>query len=121
MKVSDELNRKTGIILALDVTDEEKALEITKNVADCIDAVKIGYPLILKTGLRIVYKLSLIAPVIADFKVADIPNTDRLSVSMSLMPDARPLSFMLLRVPIASPNVLKRRKNTIKKCLSSPK
>ena len=78
MKVSDELNRKTGIILALDVTDEEKALEITKNVADCIDAVKIGYPLILKTGLRIVYKLSLIAPVIADFKVADIPNTDRL-------------------------------------------
>ena len=73
-----EFQRKTGIILALDVTDEEKAIEITKSVADCIDAVKVGYPLILKTGLQIVYKLSLIAPVIADFKVADIPNTDRL-------------------------------------------
>ena len=73
-----EIQRKTGIILALDVTDEEKAIEVTESVADCIDAVKVGYPLILKTGLQIVYKLSLLAPVIADFKVADIPNTDRL-------------------------------------------
>ena len=73
-----EFQRKTGIIFALDVTDEERAIQVTKSVADCIDAVKIGYPLILKTGLQIVSKLSQFAPVIADFKVADIPNTDRL-------------------------------------------
>jgi orotidine-5'-phosphate decarboxylase len=72
------LIRKTGIILALDVTDEKSAIEITSKVSDCIDAVKIGYPLVLGTGLSIVSKLEKFAPVIADFKVADIPNTDRL-------------------------------------------
>jgi orotidine 5''-phosphate decarboxylase, subfamily 1 len=73
-----EFQRKTGIILALDVTDEKSALEITEAVADMVDAVKIGYPLVLGTGLQIAEKLSKYAPIIADFKVADIPNTDRL-------------------------------------------
>ena len=73
-----EILRKTGIILALDVTDEKDAIEIVSKTAGCIDAVKIGYPLVLGTGLAIVSKLSKFAPVIADFKVADIPNTDRL-------------------------------------------
>ncbi|WNY23740.1 Orotidine 5'-phosphate decarboxylase [Methanimicrococcus hongohii] len=73
-----EFQRKTGIILALDVTDEKSALEVTSQVAGLVDAVKIGYPLILGTGLPIVSKLAEFAPVIADFKVADIPNTDRL-------------------------------------------
>lgn len=74
----NEFQRKTGIILALDVTDEESALRITEAVAGSIDAVKIGYPLVLGTGLGVASKLSKFAPVIADFKVADIPNTDRL-------------------------------------------
>jgi orotidine-5'-phosphate decarboxylase len=73
-----DILRKTGIILALDVTDEKSAIEIASKTADCIDAVKIGYPLVLGTGLFIVSKLAKFAPVIADFKVADIPNTDRL-------------------------------------------
>ncbi|WNY27883.1 Orotidine 5'-phosphate decarboxylase [Methanimicrococcus stummii] len=73
-----EFQRKTGIILALDVTDEENAIRVTEAVADMVDAVKIGYPLVLGTGLQIVSKLSRYAPIIADFKVADIPNTDRL-------------------------------------------
>ncbi len=78
MKNSGQFQRKTGIILALDVTDEASALEITADVADLVDAVKIGYPLVLGTGLQIVSKLTKYAPVIADFKVADIPNTDHL-------------------------------------------
>ena len=70
--------RKSGLILALDVTDEASALDIASAVGDLTDAIKIGYPLVLGTGLSIVSKLTKYAPVIADFKVADIPNTDRL-------------------------------------------
>ena len=73
-----QILRKTGIILALDVADEKSALDITSKTAGSIDAVKIGYPLVLGTGLSIASKLAKFAPVIADFKVADIPNTDRL-------------------------------------------
>ncbi len=73
-----EIKRKTGIILALDVTDRESALRIAENVSGSVDAVKIGYPLVLATGLSITSELSSFGPVIADFKVADIPNTDRL-------------------------------------------
>ncbi|WP_338098485.1 orotidine-5'-phosphate decarboxylase [Methanolapillus ohkumae] len=72
------MHRKTGVILALDVTKKEEALLISKEVAGFVDAIKIGYPLVLGTGLSIAKDLSKIAPVIADFKVADIPNTDRL-------------------------------------------
>ncbi|MCL2863477.1 MAG: orotidine-5'-phosphate decarboxylase [Methanimicrococcus sp.] len=70
--------RKSGMILALDVTDEASALEVAAAVGDLVDAVKIGYPLVLGTGLSVVSKLAKYAPVIADFKVADIPNTNRL-------------------------------------------
>lgn len=76
--MSDLFERRTGIILALDVTDEAGALEVASDVGDLADAIKIGYPLVLSTGLSIVPKLRKYAPVIADFKVADIPNTDRL-------------------------------------------
>ncbi|MDV0446687.1 Orotidine 5'-phosphate decarboxylase [Methanosarcinaceae archaeon Ag5] len=76
--MSKSLARKNGVILALDVTDEKTALTVSREVAEAVDAIKIGYPLVLGTGLSIAEKLSRIAPVIADFKVADIPNTDRL-------------------------------------------
>jgi orotidine-5'-phosphate decarboxylase len=45
---------------------------------DYFDAIKIGYPLILSAGLEIVREISATVPVIADLKVADIPNTNRL-------------------------------------------
>ena len=66
------------MILALDVTSREDALRITKDVRESVDAVKVGYPLVLATGLEIITELSKLAPIIADFKVADIPNTNRL-------------------------------------------
>lgn len=73
------LQRKHGLILALDVTSREEALRIAESVADYIDAVKVGYPLVLSCGIEIVSRLSKLGkPVIADFKVADIPNTARL-------------------------------------------
>lgn len=70
--------KKSQIILALDVIDKNKALEISEYVKDYVDAIKIGYPLVLAVGTDIIKSISKIAPVIADFKVADIPNTDKL-------------------------------------------
>lgn len=72
------MEKKTHMILALDVTSREDALRITKDVRESVDAVKVGYPLVLATGLEIIKELAKLAPIIADFKVADIPNTNRL-------------------------------------------
>ncbi|MBW6470804.1 MAG: orotidine-5'-phosphate decarboxylase, partial [Methanosarcinaceae archaeon] len=72
------MKKNTRLILALDVTDRESALKIAQYVHEYVDAIKVGYPLVLATGLGIVKDLAQYAPVIADFKVADIPNTDRL-------------------------------------------
>ncbi len=66
------------MILALDVTDREEALKIAEDVWEFVDAIKVGYPLVLATGLDIIRELAEFAPIIADFKVADIPNTNRL-------------------------------------------
>lgn len=72
------MKKDTRLILALDVTDRNEAVSITEETAPSLDAVKVGYPLVLGTGLEIIKELSDFVEVIADFKVADIPNTDRL-------------------------------------------
>ncbi len=72
------MRKKTRLILALDVTDRTKAISISKDVAEYVDAIKIGYPLVLGAGIEIINTLSEFAPIVADFKVADIPNTNRL-------------------------------------------
>ena len=72
------MKKDTGLILALDVTSREKALSLALQLKGYFDAIKIGYPLILSAGLGIVTDISSFAPVIADLKVADIPNTNRL-------------------------------------------
>lgn len=67
------------LILALDVTEKKQALAIAHACASSIDAIKLGYPLILSCGLAVAGEFeSLDLPLIADFKVADIPNTNRL-------------------------------------------
>jgi orotidine-5'-phosphate decarboxylase len=67
------------IILALDVTEKKKALAVAHACAPHLDAIKIGYPLVLSVGLSIAGELKKEGlPLIADFKVADIPNTDTL-------------------------------------------
>jgi orotidine-5'-phosphate decarboxylase len=67
------------LILALDATEKKQALKIAKACAPHLDAIKLGYPLILSCGLAFATEFEeLELPLIADFKVADIPNTNRL-------------------------------------------
>ena len=72
------MEKHTRLILALDVTNREEALRISQDVRDFVDAIKVGYPLVLAAGLEIISELVKYTPIIADFKIADIPNTNRL-------------------------------------------
>lgn len=69
---------KNKIILAMDLMDLNHALEVTEQVSDYIDTVKIGYPLALSVGLECfsIFKENFSCKIIADFKVADIPETN---------------------------------------------
>jgi orotidine-5'-phosphate decarboxylase len=72
------------VILALDETDVAKAKSIARAAAPWIAAVKINYPLALSAGMGIVTELSKDAYVLCDFKVADIPNTNKLIVEQAV-------------------------------------
>ena len=69
----------SALILALDATSRDEALAIAESTARYLDAIKIGYPLVLGAGLSVAGEIAALdVPVIADFKVADIPNTNTL-------------------------------------------
>ena len=72
------MNIKNNLILALDVTDKDKAIEICKEVSPYINTIKIGYPLTLSEGLEIIkiIKDEFGANIICDYKVADIDATN---------------------------------------------
>ncbi|MFQ6120271.1 MAG: orotidine-5'-phosphate decarboxylase [Methanosarcinales archaeon] len=72
------MKKNTGLILALDVSNKNKAIAILQEVYDLIDAVKVGYPLLLANGLDIIKEIKKFNSVIVDLKVADIPNTNKL-------------------------------------------
>jgi orotidine-5'-phosphate decarboxylase len=67
----------------LDETDKDKAIAVSQAVGDIVDAIKINYPLVLSCGTDIITDLSRNAHIICDFKVADIPNTNRLIVEQA--------------------------------------
>ena len=70
------ITNKSRIILALDVEERGKAIEIVSKVEKSIGAIKVNYPLVLSCGISIVKELSQMKPVICDFKVADVPHTN---------------------------------------------
>jgi orotidine-5'-phosphate decarboxylase len=73
------------LILALDVTDRDQASGIARACAPHLDAIKVGYPLILSAGMGVARDLlPLGLPLIADFKVADIPNTNETICTLAL-------------------------------------
>jgi orotidine-5'-phosphate decarboxylase len=83
------MKRDSRLILALDVTSREKAVSLARLLESYFDAIKVGYPLILSTGMEIVREISAIAPVMADLKIADIPNTNRLICEAALEAGAK--------------------------------
>jgi len=72
------------LILALDIGDRARALSVAVACAPHVDAIKVGYPLVLPGGLSIAGDLlPLGLPLIADFKVADIPDTNELICTLA--------------------------------------
>ena len=76
------------VILALDVSDADRARGLAKAVRGSVDAIKVNWPLVLAGGLRIVREFSNLAYVLADFKIADIPNTSSLIVEQAVQAGA---------------------------------
>ncbi|MDP3066583.1 MAG: orotidine-5'-phosphate decarboxylase [Methanobacteriaceae archaeon] len=70
---------KNKIIMALDVPDMERAIKVVEAVSDDLNTIKIGYPLVLAQGLESIgfIKDKFDCQIIADFKVADIPETNQ--------------------------------------------
>jgi orotidine-5'-phosphate decarboxylase len=80
----DRVQKKNRIILALDVTSRADAVRVVEAVKDYVDAVKIGWPLILAVGPDIIGEIAKNKDVICDLKIADIPNTNRLIVEQAM-------------------------------------
>ena len=66
--------KNPGIVLALDEDNEEIIKVKVKKILRYIEAIKVGYPLVLSMGMKVIKKLSSYKPVIADFKIADVPH-----------------------------------------------
>jgi len=78
------MQKKNRVILALDVTSRADALRVVEAVKGHVDAIKINWPLILATGPDIIREMSRVKDVICDFKIADIPNTNKLIVEQAM-------------------------------------
>lgn len=76
------------LIVALDLADVDRARSIAKEVRGSVDAIKVNWPLILAGGLAIIRELSGSGYVLADLKVADIPNTSGLIVERAVLAGA---------------------------------
>ncbi len=70
--------RNNGIMLALDVFDADAAIELLDRVVEHVDVIKLNYPLVLRAGLGLLKTLRRRygLPLLADFKVADVPVTN---------------------------------------------
>jgi orotidine-5'-phosphate decarboxylase len=78
------MQNKNRIILALDVTSRADAMRVVEAVKDHVDAIKINWPLVLATGPDIIREMSRVKDVICDFKIADIPNINKLIVEQAM-------------------------------------
>ena len=74
---------KNPLILALDLDDEKKALNLADSLSDLVGGFKIGPRLFFKKGPSIIKKLKSLAPVFLDMKFLDIPSTVKASVTAS--------------------------------------
>ena len=69
------------IILALDIYEEKKALEMVKNLSEYVDVFKVGPILFLKAGPSIIENIKKLGKeVFLDLKFHDIPQTVKRAV-----------------------------------------
>ena len=68
------------LVVALDLTDADKLMQIAGNIGGEVFAIKINWPSIMIQGAGIVGELSRFGKVICDLKIADIPNTNSMIV-----------------------------------------
>jgi orotidine-5'-phosphate decarboxylase len=68
------------LILALDVTDPKRARSIARAVKSEVDAIKVGWALLLSGGADLIRELAGLGYLLADMRTAEIPNTTRLIV-----------------------------------------
>lgn len=66
---------KNPILVALDLDQPEKALEIAQELKTIVGGFKLGPRLVMKEGSRLVEKISSMAPTFVDMKHFDIPST----------------------------------------------
>lgn len=78
------MQRKNRVILALDVKSRADALRVVEAARDHIDAVKVGWPLILAAGPDIISEIAKLNDVICDMKIADIPSVNTLIVDQAI-------------------------------------
>ncbi len=78
------MQKKNRIILALDVKSRADALRVVDAAKDHIDAVKVGWPLILAAGPDIISDIAKLKDVICDMKIADIPSVNTLIVDQAV-------------------------------------
>ena len=78
------MQKKNRIILALDVKSREDALRVVGASKDSIDAVKIGWPIILAAGPEIIADIAKLKDVVCDMKIADIPSVNTLIVEQAM-------------------------------------
>ncbi len=80
------LEIKNRIIHALDVEDDQQALRIARDVEPYVDAIKVSYPLIIRYGGKIMndIKKKINLPIIACFKVGDIPEISSRIVDIAI-------------------------------------
>ena len=72
------------IVAAIDATDVARARFVAKSLTGKVDALKVNWPLVLAAGPDIVREFAASAYVLCAFKIADIPNTNRLIVEQAL-------------------------------------
>ncbi len=72
------MTENSRLIVAIDLTDPERSLELAEELHREIFAIKINWPLLMVAGVKIIRELSRYGKVICDLKIADIPNTNSL-------------------------------------------
>lgn len=72
------MNVKNDVIIALDLLQMREVTNLLNDLSKQINTVKVGYPLVLSEGLESITEIKneFGFNVIADFKVADIPETN---------------------------------------------